>query len=152
MRVALDSGVFIRGILLALARPENYCSRILALAAAHDFVVVLCPRVEEEVRRVLRSKQREGALDVLLASCTWERTRSATEDDLSAHYLPILACVTDPPDARIGVEVRLADPPVDVFVSDNRADWKPSARLTVRLGGVVVMRPDTFLSRYDEGP
>jgi hypothetical protein len=147
MRVALDSGVFIRGILMAKIRPTDHRARILQSALSGAFTLVICPRVDEEVRRVLTTLEAVGESERLLARSKWEWGHHAEESDLELHYLKILACVPDPPDARIGVEVRCTVPPIDVFVSDNRADWSPSVRLTERLGGVEVMRPRTFLKR-----
>jgi hypothetical protein len=119
----------------------------LRLAVLKEFVLVLCPLVEEEVRRVLSPLQALDEFERLLENCSWELGHRADDTDFADHYLRILACVPDPPDARIGVEVRCTVPPVDIFVSDNRADWSPSPRLTERLGGVEVMRPKTFLKR-----
>lgn len=147
MRVALDSGVFVRGIVLTKIRPADHCVRILQLGLVRGFTIVLCPRVDDEVRRVLSRLQALDEFERLLENCEWEFGHHADEADLADHYLKILACVPDPPDAQIGVEVRCTFPPIDIFVSDNRADWFPSQRLTERLGGVEVMRPRTFLKR-----
>lgn len=158
--IAPDACVLIEGIHLRgrtsphrKRGPATYPSvRILRAAQLKWYRLYVVDRALSEARRALRAYGEEEELDAVLAACdllngcpeTTAASVCLSPEGYQAELDRMTACLRDPDDAPIAVDLRFAAVKPHLFVSSNHTHWRQSVGDAI--GGVRIVR-STELAR-----
>ena len=127
--------------------------RVLRAAELKWYRLYVVERALGEARRALRTYGEEAQLEVFLEQCdrldqcpeTTPAVLGLTDEEYQAEIDRMTACLRDPDDAPIALDMRYAAVRPHLFVSSNKAHWKQTAGDAI--GGVRIATSKDFAAR-----